>query len=76
MSDPLSAIMSVAGGALFGQLFGKPEKAKEPPPPAAPASEPTGSPNSNKPKQMASFVSQAAPPSQQQSRGGATLLGQ
>jgi hypothetical protein len=75
MADPLTTLMSVAGGALFGQLFGKKDKPEKPPEQAAPESTPLGTPNSNKPKPAQSFVSAAAVP-QQQTRGQATLLGQ
>jgi len=75
MSDPFSALIGMAGGTLMSLFGGGKDKPEAPPPMAAPESAPTGTPNSNKPKNAQSFVSAAAAP-QQQTRGQATLLGQ
>jgi hypothetical protein len=79
MADPITLGTSLAlgvGGSLLSSLFGKkPPKPEAPPPMAAPASSPTGNQDTNKPKNQASFLSQATPPSVG-NRGQSTLLGQ
>jgi hypothetical protein len=79
MADPLTIGLISAGAGLFGSLMAggqaQAPTVNAPPPPAAPARSPEGSPSTNKPAQAPSFLAAAAAP-QQQNTASHTLLGQ